>query len=259
MPGSIRLEHKADISEIILDKPQKRNALSLDMWAALSALISECIARNATKVVIIHGGDTGHFAAGADISEFAVAYSTPEDATASGQTIADALMAVETCPKPVIAAIEGACVGGGVSLALACDIRIADMEAQFGITPAKLGLVYPAGDTRRLLQAIGPGKAKDLLFTGRLFGTDEASNIGLVDRVAPASKARLLARTLAADIATNSQWSTRGIKHMISGLQAGWLDTDGEALALFVDSFAGEDFNEGQTAFLKKRKANFVF
>lgn len=256
---SIRLEHHADISEIILNKPQKRNALSLDMWSALTDLINECIARTATKVVIIHGGDTGHFAAGADISEFSVAYSTPEDTQKSGQIIADALMAVEKCPKPVIAAIEGSCVGGGVSLALASDIRIGDRDARFGITPAKLGLVYPAGDTRRLLQAVGPGKAKDLLFTGRLLKADEALYIGLLDRIAPAVQALDETRTMAAEIAGNSQWSTRGIKHMIAGLQAGWTDTEEQAIALFVNSFAEKDFDEGQTAFLEKRKAKFTY
>ena len=115
MTPSIRLETNPPLAELILNKPDKRNALSIDMWAAIPAMVAKVEADKRVKILIIHGGDTGAFAAGADISEFEGIYATAERAAASGETIARALDAIEACMKPVIAAIEGACVGGGVS------------------------------------------------------------------------------------------------------------------------------------------------
>jgi enoyl-CoA hydratase/carnithine racemase len=257
--SSICLEINAPFGEIILNKPEKRNALSVDMWAAIPELIERAAAAETVKVVIIHGGDAGAFAAGADISEFSTIYSTPEAAAQSGATIAAALNAVEQCAKPVIAAIEGACVGGGMSLAMAADLRVAAEDARFGITPAKLGIVYPAGDTRRLVTAIGAPRAKDILFTARIFDVAEARELGLLNRVVPAGGALAGARELGNAVAANSQWSTRAIKRMVAGIETGWAETSAEAAALFQAGFASEDFVEGYTSFLEKRPADFKF
>lgn len=257
--SSIRLDGTPPFAELILNKPEKRNALSVDMWAAIPSLIEAATDDPEIKVLIVHGGEAGAFAAGADISEFETIYATEASARASGATIAAALDALEACPKPTIAAIEGACVGGGVSLAMACDLRIASQSSSFGITPAKLGLVYPAGDTRRLLAAIGPGATKDLLFTGRIFGAEEALLLHLIDRLVATGDAISATLEFAADIAATSQWSTRAIKRMIAGLQSGWQDDTPEATALFVAGFSNEDFKDGYKAFLEKRKADFRF
>lgn len=259
MTDAIRLDTAPPLAEIVLNKPGKRNALSVDMWAAIPDLVAKAAANPDVKILLIHGGKAGAFAAGADISEFETIYATPEQAAASGDTIAAALDAVEACPKPVIAAIEGACVGGGVSLAMAADLRVAAEGAKFGVTPGKLGLVYPAGDTRRLLQAVGPGATKDILFTGRIFGAEDALRIGLVDRLVAAGEAVRAARDLAAEIGAISQWSVQATKRMIAGLQAGWTDDAPEARALFLDGFANEDFQEGYRAFLDKRPAKFSY
>ncbi|MEO0722176.1 MAG: enoyl-CoA hydratase-related protein [Pseudomonadota bacterium] len=258
MTDAIRLQVQSPLAEIILDKPEKRNALSVEMWAAIPDLIAAATQDSNISIVVIHGGASGAFAAGADISEFAEIYATPESAAASGRTIAQALNAVETCPKPVLAAIDGACVGAGVSLAMAADLRIASASARFGITPARLGLVYPAGDTRRLLAAIGPGAAKDLLFTGRIVGADEALSMRLIDRLVDTPTAIEAARALAGDIASVSQWSTRAIKAMIAGLSNGWADDSDNAQALFLEGFSNADFEEGRDAFLQKRPAKFT-
>mgnify|MGYP001800501692 CR=1 FL=1 len=259
MTPAIRLDLNAPIAEIVLNKPEKRNALSLEMWAAIPGLVAEATADEATKVLLIHGGDAGAFAAGADISEFEETYATPQSAQASGETIAAALNAVEDCPKPTIAAIHGACVGGGVSLAMACDLRVASASSKFGVTPGKLGLVYPAGDTRRLLAAIGPGATKDILFTGRIFPAREAKEMKLIDRLAETGPALDAARIFANEIAGISQWSTRATKQMIKGLQSGWSDADPDASALFSQGFSNEDFKDGYKAFLEKRPPNFTF
>jgi enoyl-CoA hydratase/carnithine racemase len=256
---SIRLEINAPYGEIILNKPEKRNALSVDMWAAIPELIERVMAADTVKVVIIHGGDAEAFAAGADISEFSTIYATPESAAQSGALIAAALNAVEACAKPVIAAIDGACVGGGMSLAMAADLRVASEGARFGITPAKLGIVYPAGDTRRLVAAIGAAQAKDILFTARIFDAAEAKEMGFLNRLVAKGEALASARALGEAIAARSQWSTRAIKRMVAGIEAGWDDTSAEAAGLFAEGFASEDFVEGYSSFLEKRPAKFTF
>ncbi len=259
MTQSIRLDVNAAFAEIVLNKPEKRNALSVDMWAAIPDLVAAATNNPDVKVLIIHGGEAGAFAAGADISEFEEIYATRESAKASGDTIAAALDAVEDCPKPTLAAIDGACVGGGVSLAMACDLRVASAGSKFGVTPGKLGLVYPAGDTRRLLAAIGPSATKDILFTGRIFPAEEAKAMGLIDRLADPGEGLLEARAFAEQIAAISQWSTRATKRMIKGLQGGWNDKDPEAADLFLEGFSNEDFKDGYKAFLEKRAPNFTF
>ncbi len=258
MTAPIRLVIDPPLAELVLDRPERRNALSIAMWAAIPELVADAVAAPEVKVLLVHGGDAGAFAAGADISEFGTMYATPEAAAASGRTIADALMAVERCAKPVIAVIDGACVGGGVSLAMACDLRIASPGARFGVTPARLGLVYPGGDTRRLLAAIGASATKRLLFTGEIVDAGAARDLGLIDQVAEAPSALAAARSLACSIAGVSQWSTRAIKQMIAGLEAGWAEDGSEAQALFLEGFANPDFEEGHRAFLDKRPPRFT-
>jgi enoyl-CoA hydratase/carnithine racemase len=254
---TIRLEISAPLAEIILDQPQRRNALSLEMWESLPRRVAEANADPRVKVVLLHGGGAGVFAAGADISEFPVIYGTPAAARKSGQTIARALTALEESPKPVIAAIEGACVGGGVSLAVASDIRVAATSASLGITPAKLGLLYPPGDMARLVRLVGPGTTKRLLYTGRIFSAAEALAMGLVDEVVDGASILPAARALALEIAAQSQWSVRATKQMLREFEAGHGPGSDEAEGLFLEGFANPDFREGVAAFLGKRKPDW--
>ncbi len=255
---SIRMTISAPFAEIILNRPERRNALSLDMWAQFPDMIANAEADSAVKVIILHGGEAGAFAAGADISEFATAYATADKARASGAIIASALNAVENCTKPTIAAIEGACVGGGVSLSVAADLRVAGEGSKFGITPAKLGIVYPGGDTRRLVDLIGASRSKDLLMTGRIFPVEEAMSLGLINRLVPKGDALDAAKQLGTDIANVSQWSTRAIKRMLTGLESGWTDDGEEATGLFLEGFNNVDYADGAKAFLEKRPAKFT-
>ena len=256
---AIYLDVHAPIAELVLNKPQRRNALSGDMWAAIPSLIDQANTDPEIRVILLHGGSAGAFAAGADLSEFAETYATKESADKGNGTIADALYAIERSTKPVIAAIEGVCMGGGVSLALACDLRIASSSSTFGIPPAKLGLIYPPADTRRLLNAVGPGAARDLLFTARVIQAKEAKEIGLIDRLVEDGTALHEARDVAATISDLSQWSVRAAKQMMHGLESGWADDDPAALALLREGFSNEDFRDGYKAFLEKRKPDFPF
>ncbi len=247
-----------NIGEIILNQPEKRNAISAIMWASLKDCIRTAEQDSSCKLVVIRGeGD--HFAAGADISEFKQTYATRESAATYTKTMLDTLATLEGCTKPTIAAIRGACVGGGYSIALACDFRIANDKCRVGITPGKLGLVYSLADTRRLSQTVGISTAKELLLTGRLTLGADALALGLVDKLFDDEKYDQQLATFADEIITTSQWSAQATKKTFAMLEAEMNDDDPKALSLMLESFDGVDFKEGYNAFLEKRKPKFPF
>ncbi|MFN3959043.1 MAG: enoyl-CoA hydratase/isomerase family protein [Parvularculaceae bacterium] len=245
-----------DIGEIVLNQPVKRNAISAAMWAGLQEAATAAGADANASVIVIRG-EGGHFAAGADIDEFEKVYATTESARAYTRVMLDALAAVEALPKPTLAAIRGACIGGGCSIALACDFRFAAETAKIGVTPGKLGLVYSVADTRRLVAAVGESHAKDLLLTGRLVDAGEAKAMGFANRVLPDNALDAEVAAFCRDLAGVSRWSTRATKEMLRLLKTGAADDDAEAAALLVSAFTHADFGEGYRAFLEKRKPSF--
>ncbi|WP_435240964.1 enoyl-CoA hydratase/isomerase family protein [Streptomyces cucumeris] len=175
------LQHRiADgIATVVISNPAKRNAMTPGMWHALPPLLTRLAADPAVRALVLTGdGDT--FCAGADIGALSTSF---EETTGAALPAEEALAAF---PKPTLAAVRGSCVGGGCQLAAACDLRFAEEGARFGITPAKLGIVYPPGSTRRLVELVGPATAKYLLFSGELIDTGRALRTGLVDEVLPA-------------------------------------------------------------------------
>ena len=259
MTNYIRLEVNAPIAEMVFNKPDRRNAISTDMWEAIPTLIHKANTHTGAKVIVIHGGDAGAFAAGADISEFESVYASVGSSERFSQLVSSALESIENSKKPTIAAIEGACIGGGVSLAMACDLRVASTVSKFGVTPSKLGLVYPLGDTRRLIDVVGVGVAKELLLTGQIFSAAEAMRMRMLNRLVPENQAIEKARDLALEVSSVSQWSTQATKVMINGLKNGWTDSTKESQELFLRGFTNEDFVEGYNAFLEKRPADFKY
>ncbi len=245
------------VATLVLDRPARRNALNREMWRGLPGLLDE--ARAARVKVLIVTGAGGAFAAGADISEFETVYADRATTTAYFGEIAAAMDAVATFEAPTLARIDGACVGGGLGLALCCDVRIAADRARLGITPAKLGLMYPLGDTRRLVEAVGPSRAKDILYTGRIVDAAEALAIGLVDEVVAAEALEAAVAAKAAEIAAASQWSARAAKAVIRRILDGQMADDATTHGWMLDAVEGEDFIEGRDAFLGKRAANFPF
>jgi enoyl-CoA hydratase/carnithine racemase len=167
------------------------------------------------------------------------------------------MSAVADCPKPVIAQIEGACVGGGCGLALACDIRIGADTLRMGITPGKLGLAYSLEDTKRLSDAVGLSAAKLILFTGRLFKAAEALSLGLVDMVVPAHDLPGHVTALAQEIAAASQVSARITKATLALIAAGASRDTAQTLAWYRQAAGSADLAEGRRAFLEKRKPVF--
>ena len=158
MSGHLRLDLDGPLAIITIDRPAKRNAMSLAMWLAVPGLIGKVEADEQARVLVIRGTD--HFSAGADIGEFATLRADPDGALRYSAAVHAAERAIATLAKPTIAAITGSCVGGGCEIALACDLRIAADDARFGITPAKLGIVYNLTSTKQLVDAVGPAWAK---------------------------------------------------------------------------------------------------
>jgi enoyl-CoA hydratase/carnithine racemase len=253
---NIRLELAFEGSATLtIDRPDKRNALSVAMWAAIPALVAQAVADVDVKLLFVRGV-AGVFASGADISEMPSVYATSKAALENDAIIQRAMSVLENCPKPVIALIEGPCVGGGCGIALACDMRIGAVGSRYGVTPAKLGLVYGAADTRRLVQAVGLSMAKDILFTGRLLDAQEAHNVGLIDHLVDAADLDAAAVDYAQKISVASQFSIRNQKAIFALLRGG-ADDAAQSRALFGASFEGDDFKEGFAAFMEKRPAKF--
>lgn len=247
-----------DVAVLTLNRPDKRNALTQAMWRALPQAVAAVEADAAVKVLVVTGAG-GAFAAGADIAEFETVYATRDSAAAYAAEIAEAMEALANLSKPTIAAIPGPCVGGGLGLALCCDIRMASDRAKLGITPGKLGLMYSLGDTRRLVEAVGPSAAKDILYTGRILSAAEALGLRLIDAACPPEELDAAVAAKAEAIATASQWSARRTKAVIRRILDGQTQDDDATRAWFLDSLEGEDFREGRDAFLQKRTPVFPF
>lgn len=248
---SLSLQKFGPVAHLIIDRATKRNAITQAMWDAFPTLIAEAMADDAVRVLILRAAQPGAFSAGADIAEFGAGARDPAWRAANQAAIARAQIDLTHAPKPVIAFIEGDCVGGGCGLALACDLRVATSAARFGITPAKLGLVYSLHDTKLLVDAVGAAQAKRILFTASLIEADEALRIGLIDLIADDPV------ELAGSIAAASPHTVRHAKAMIRRILNGQSADDAETSALFADAFTMPDFEEGVAAFLAKRKPVF--
>lgn len=256
---SIYLERSGATGSIILNRPERRNALGLAMWEALTGLLNDAETDGDIRVVVVRGVDDSAFAAGADIKEFETVHADPRTSRDYSAKIHAATERIARFPKPMIAMIQGACVGGGCAIALGCDIRIADPTSRFAIPPAKLGLVYSLLDTKLLVDAVGPAKAKDMLYTGRLIKADEALAIGLIDRIVEPARIESETQELCEAICTGSQFSHRATKKIVRMILDGATEDTGETLKLFDDAFQGEDYREGTRAFMEKRKPKFTW
>jgi enoyl-CoA hydratase/carnithine racemase len=252
---SLRLEKQGAIARLLIDRAEKRNAFTQAMWEAFPALLDDAMADDAIKVLILQSAAPGVFSAGADIAEFGAGALDPDWRAKNQAAIARAQIELARAAKPVIAAVDGVCVGGGCGLAIACDMRVASASSRFGITPAKLGLVYSLHDTKLLVDLVGPAQAKRILFTAQLLDAAEAARIGLIEILADDPVAE--ATALAATIAEASSHSVRETKKIVRRILDGQADDDAETSALFAGAFTGADFKEGVSAFLEKRKATF--
>jgi enoyl-CoA hydratase/carnithine racemase len=246
------------IARIRLHRPDRRNAMSRAMWRALPDLCARISAASEALTVIVEGSG-GHFCAGADIGEFETVYRDREATRDYSDAIQDGLKALIALDRPTIAALRGNAIGGGLALALCCDLRFSADDAFLAITPARLGILYGFVETRRLVQTIGPARAKDMLFSGRRVACAEALAIGLIDRLVEPGRLEATVLDYANELSRLSQHSIRGGKMAVDAI-AGGLGQESPAFrALIEQAAAGEDFAEGRAAFLSKRPAEFRF
>ena len=248
---SLRFERDGAIGHILIDRPEKRNAFNQEMWEQLPVLLGAALIDRAIRVVVVESATPGMFCAGADISELMMHKDNAAWREANQVAINRGQHELARFAKPTIAFIDGDCVGGGCGIAIACDIRVATPGSRLGITPAKLGLVYPLHDTKLLVDLVGPGQAKKMLYTGELLSAEDALRIGLVELVDNN------ANSLARQIAENSAHSTHEMKGFVRRILDGQADDDLETKRIFADAFTKPDFLEGTAAFVEKRKPEF--
>lgn len=257
-PAGLRFEVDGDIGWIIADNPDRMNAFTAAMWDALPTLLRKAEADASVRVVVLRGSGTRSFSAGADISEFETSR-TGDAAKVYDRLNHQAFAALSDCAKPTIAMIHGHCLGGGLGIALCCDLRLVDEPSQFAIPAAKLGIGYNPRWVRPLLATVAPPFAKEILFTGRRFTSADALRMGLVNRVVPADKLESETRALATEIANNAPMSVLAAKRAIDELTRAPEHPDTATLDALVEAcFTSADYAEGRRAFLEKRKPRFT-
>ena len=254
--SSIDLDTTGHVATLSLSNPGKLNAIDLSMWRALRQIMDELAASREIRCVVIRGAGEEAFAAGGDLEEFVTARATLEQALHYHAEVAAALEAIADCPHPTIAMIGGACVGGGLEIAAACDLRIASSHSRFGAPINKLGFSMYPGEMQGLLQLAGPAVVKEILLEGRILTATEAYEKGLLTRVVAPEE---LADEISASVARICQgaplvagWHKQWIKRLQSG--APLSAAEKAASFAFLET---EDYREGLAAFLEKRKPKF--
>jgi len=258
MAGRVEFAINGSTGTVTLDSPGKLNAVSVAMWQALASVFDEIGDAELLRVVVIRGAG-GNFAAGADIEEFEQVRHDPSSGRRYHlETIGNALAAIDRCPVPIIAAIEGVCVGGGLEVASLCDIRLAADNARFGVPIGRLGFPLALPELVPLLRLVGPSVAAELLLESRILNADEAAARGVVTRVVPAATFDTELQLCIAHISTGSPLAARQNKANVRHFQSRGLDYTQHELDesfAFLDS---HDYHEGVRAFLAKRLPNFV-
>ncbi len=258
MDSKIVSRKQGAIGHLIFNNPEKRNAFSLDMSIAAADVLDDFLADDAIRVIVLSGAGGKAFVSGGDISKFEQARATKEDVANYTRTGERFRTLLKGSAKPTIAMIHGYCLGGGMAIALNCDLRICTEDASFGIPAAKLGIGYAADRLGQLVELVGPSAAKDLLFTGRRCNAQEAFRMGIVNYVMPAADLEAFVESYANNIAGNAPLSIVSAKRVIDEYVK---DSDKRDNALsekvVADCFASQDYVEGRRAFMEKRKPVF--
>jgi enoyl-CoA hydratase len=257
MQGELYLEKNGPVATMVINRPEKRNPISFSMWQALPALVADAENDDAIRVLVLRGAGEAAFSAGADISEFDKYRADSEGARLYNEATHLGERALAGFSKPSIAMVRGFCIGGGCELALACDFRFSDTSGRFGITPARLGIVYSLTATKQLVDLVGPAMAKYILFSGQHITAERALEVGLIDELLAPEELSARTREFAELLASRSQHSIRSMKEIIGRITAGQTDDDEETIAMRNDSFDTADYKEGVRAFLEKRPPRF--
>ncbi len=252
------IDKKDGVGRITFDNQARRNALTYEMWQGIPIVMADFADDDAVRVIVLSGAGGKAFSAGADISEFAKKRSGEDAVAIYNEAVAEATDALVDAKKPLLAKIDGFCVGGGLGVAMTCDLRIAASDSRFAVPAAKLGLGYKMQGLKILVDQVGPAAAKDIVFTARQFEAEEALQMGLVNRVLPPEDLAAYVDDYAATIAGNAPLTVLAAKTVIDQVL---LDSDDRDLDLCQkvvdDCFASEDYQEGRKAFMEKRKPEF--
>ena len=240
------------VGHICFSYPERLNAVDLEGWLALPALIDRLQAQDDVRLIVLSGAGGKAFVAGADITQFDEAFSGPNGATYDSATV-DGFDAIANCRVPTLAAIEGHCIGGGLGIALSCDIRLARVDSLFAIPAGRLGLAYPANATQRLVDTVGRAYAKEIIFTAGKFSSQQALEMGLINAVASAENFAQARQAYIEKICANAPMSLRASKFIIENPDASGEDKSNR-LSACLES---DDYAEGRQAFMAKRTPIF--
>ena len=243
---------------LTFNNPARRNAVSMAMWEAVGEAMADFEADDSIRVVVMTGEGDKAFVSGADISEFAENRNSAAAEERYNEASAQAHRGMTGLSKPLIAMVQGYCIGGGVAVALAADIRIAADDTQYAVPAARLGLGYGYAGLNTLVSLVGPAMAKEIFFTARRFSAEEALAIGLVNRVVPVDQLEEVVKEYTTMIKENAPLTIRAAKATVKEVLKDPEKRDLAALDAMIKScFDSEDFTEGRTAFMEKRKPNF--
>lgn len=257
MSNNLYVEKSGAIATLIINRADKKNSFSLAMFKQLGELLDELESDQQIKVLIVKGVDETAFSAGADITEFLENRFSAQKAKDYNDATLESIEKLYRFPKPTIALIKTLAIGGGLELANSCDFRFATADSKLGITAANIGIIYNLTSTKRLVNLIGPSKAKELLYTAKLIRAEEGKEIGLIDYVYTMEEIEEKCLEFAGQIIRKSSVANNGIKQVIQSIIDGENAETKEIEQLILDSFSSEDYKEGIAAFLEKRKPNF--
>jgi enoyl-CoA hydratase len=247
------------VGYLTFNNPERHNAVSLEMWEAASGFLDDFRNDNGIRVVVVTGAGGKAFISGADISKFEKERSTQEGVDRYNAAVDRANNAFYTFPKPTIAMIRGYCIGGGVGLALCCDLRICTENSKFAVPAAKLGLGYRYDGLKKLVDLVGPSFAKEIFFTARQFTASEAQMMGLVNRVLPDAELESYVKDYAETIAANAPLTVDSVKYIVSQTLTDESRRNLKKCDELVQAcFASSDYKEGRKAFMEKRKPAFT-
>jgi enoyl-CoA hydratase/carnithine racemase len=254
--GKLLVERDGPIGRLVLHNPERRNAIGAEMWLGIPPAIAEFNADASVRVIVIRGEGSVAFAAGADISEFEKNRSSGDQVKAYEDATSAAHHAIESSAKPVIALIHGFCVGGGLAVALSCDLRYADTSSRYAIPAARLGLGYGVHGTNRLVATVGHANAREIMFSARKYDAKEALAMGLVHRVLPDAELDKYVHDTALELAANAPLTIAASKAVINALAEAKGDYSA-AEAVVARCMKSEDYIEGRRAFMEKRPPAF--
>ncbi len=258
MSGLVRTEIQGAIGWLIFDNESRHNALSLSMWQAIPELIEELEAHPAVRAVVLKGAGDRAFVSGADISEFDTVRATPEGTALYEEATEKAYTSIRECIHPTLASIRGICMGGGLGIALACDLRYARNDARFAIPAAKLGVGYGFAPTRDLVVAVGAAHAREILYTARVYNAHEAERIGLINRVYDRGQLSPAVHDFCDRVSANAPLTQRTAKRAVAeAVAVSSKARIGLIEEMVAHCFASEDYAEGRRAFMEKRTPAF--